>query len=134
MKKSIPKVRKTYPLKNKFSQETRDLFDEGGWARDWEDGTNTATDIHHILGRCSSSPYNACPLSPRNHSPEGRKRLPAIHSQEVQKKYLIKTKRYLDELGYKPTEVDLEFLETNKMYYDQVKSKNIRLPIISQDE
>jgi hypothetical protein len=31
--------------------------------------------------------------------------------------YLKKTKRFLDGIGYKPNEEDLQFLETYKKYY-----------------
>ena len=106
-------------LKNDFNSIDRELFDMGGYCRSWESGRNDADCLHHILGRSSSSIYNACPLNNfREHQPEGRKHLPAITSEEVVKKYLIKTKRYLDSLGYEPTSNDLEFLETNKKYYD----------------
>jgi len=106
-------------MKNDFPQSVYELFDMGGFCRDWEDGRNDADAMHHILGRVSRSPYNACPLNNRrNHMPEGRKYLPAIHSHKSRKRYLIKTKKYLDKLEYKPNEVDLAFLETHKKYYD----------------
>jgi hypothetical protein len=107
-------------MKNDFSDKARDLFDLGGYCRDWEDGRNDADCLHHILGRVSNSPYNACPLNNfRNHQPEGRmqQNLPAITSKEAKLHYLIKTKAYLDSLGYKPDKKDLEFLEANKEYY-----------------
>lgn len=103
---------------NDFTPKTRELFDMGGYCMDWEDGHNDADSIHHILKRVSNSPYNAAPLNNfRNHMPEGRKHLPAIHSDEVQQKYLRKTKQYLDLVGYKPTDKDLEFLDLYKKYY-----------------
>ena len=105
-------------MKNNFTPKSRDLFDRGGWMMDLEDGRNDADCLHHILGRCSNSPYNAAPLNNfRNHMPEGRKNLPAITSQEVKIKYLIKTKIFLDELGYNPNDKDLEFLEKYKKLY-----------------
>jgi len=108
-------------MKNDFSDKVRELFIiDGSYSRDWEDGRNDADCLHHILGRVSNSPYNAAPLNNfRNHQPEGRKNLPSIHSFEVRKKYLLKTKRFLDKIGYKPTKEDLIFLETNKKYYDK---------------
>jgi len=105
-------------MNNDFTQKTRDLFDFGGYVMDWEDGRNDADCLHHILGRVSNSPYNACPLNNfRTHQPEGRKGLEPLSSQSVRSKYLQKTKRYLDDLGYIPNEKDLKFLETNKKYY-----------------
>ena len=105
-------------MKNNFNQKTYDLFDFGGYCRDWEDGGNDADCLHHILGRVSNSPYNAAPLNNfRNHQPEGRKDLPAIHSLKVEKRYLIKTKFFLDSIGYEPTKKDKEFLEKYNDYY-----------------
>lgn len=111
-------------MKNNFSTKTRELFDMGGYCDSWESGRNFSDCLHHILGRVSNSPYNACPLNNKEeHQPEGRKHLPAIHSFEVRKKYLIKTKKYLDEIGYVPTEQDILFLDTNKKYYEKVHTK-----------
>jgi hypothetical protein len=105
-------------MNNEFTKETRSLFDMGGYCKDWEDERNDSDSLHHILGRCSNSPYNAAPLNNvRNHQPEGRKNLGSIHSFEVRRKYLIKTKKYLDSIGYKPKPKDLEFLNTYKEYY-----------------
>lgn len=106
-------------MKNNFSTKTRELFNMGGYCMSWESGRNDANAHHHILGRVSNSPYNLAPLNnAREHQPEGRKYLPAIHSFEVQKKYLKKTKKYLDSVGYIPDEKDLDFLESNKKYYE----------------
>ena len=108
---------------NDFKPETRELFDQGGWVEDWEDGRNDADCLHHIMKRTSNSPYNACPLNNfRNHQPEGRssQNLPALHSDEATMKYLNKTKDYLDNMGYEATEKDNEFLIENKRYYDMV--------------
>lgn len=111
-------------MKNDFTKKTRELFDFGGYSSDWEDGRNDADCIHHILGRVSSSPYNAAPLNNRrNHQPEGRKHLPAIHSFPVRSKYLNKTKRYLDSIWYTPDETDLAFLDINKKYYEDAKGE-----------
>jgi hypothetical protein len=104
-------------MKNDFSPQTRELFDQGGYMTDWEDGRNDANALHHIAGRVSDSPYNAAPLNnARNHQPEGRKHLDSIHSHACRKRLLHKTKKYLDEIGYKPTKEDLEFLEKVKIY------------------
>lgn len=89
---------------------------------DSEDGHNDADSCHHILGRVSDSPYNLAPLNNRrNHQPEGRKGLPAIHSFKTRSKYLLKTKSFLDRLGYVPTKEDVEFLLKNKKYYETTK-------------
>jgi len=106
-------------VNNNFTAKTRELFDMGGYCRSWESGRCDANAGHHILRRISNSPFNYAPLNnAREHMPEGRKNLPDIHSFEVRKKYLIKTKEYLNEIGYIPTENDLKFLESNKKYYE----------------
>jgi len=106
-------------MKNDFTQKTRELFDLGGYCKDHEDGRNDADCLHHILGRVSNSPLNAAPLNNfRNHMPEGRKNLEALSSHQSRKKYLTKTKRFLETIGYILIEKDLEFLESNKKYYD----------------
>jgi len=103
-----------------FTHETRELFDEGGYANSWETGKNNADCLHHILGRVSNSPYNAAPLNNfKDHQPEGRKGLPAISSPEVREKYLQRTKRYLDSIGYEPTEEDKEFLQKYKSFFNK---------------
>ena len=105
-------------MKNEFTQETRDIFFGQGWSMSWETGINDADCIHHIMGRCSSSPYNAAPLNNRkDHMPEGRKNLLSLSSFEIRSKYLKKTKKYLDDIGYKPNSIDIIFLEKNSKYY-----------------
>lgn len=116
-------------MKNNFTQKTRDLFDMGGYCRSWESGRNWSDCLHHIIGRASNSPYNACPLNNINeHQPEGRKGLPAIHSFEVRQKYLNKTKEYLDEIGYQPNQDDILFLEKYKKYYEKKNTKGELFP------
>lgn len=106
-------------MKKNFSAKTRELFDMGGYCKSFETGKNSADCLHHVLGRVSNSPYNACPLNNKDdHQPEGRKNLPALSSDEVIRKYLNKIKRYLDSVGYEPTDADKDFLERNKKYYD----------------
>lgn len=101
-----------------FSEETRELFNRGGYAVSSETGKNDADSLHHIMGRISDSPYNAAPLNNfRDHMPDGRKGLPAITSDEVKAKYLKKTKQFLDSIGYIPDESDLHFLRKYNRYY-----------------
>lgn len=106
-------------MNNDFTEKTRELFNLGGYCQDWEDGCNDADCLHHILTRTSNSPYNAAPLNNfKNHMEEGRKKLPSIHSFEIRKKYLLKTKLFLESINYKSTLKDLNFLQTNKKYYE----------------
>ena len=105
-------------MNNDFAKKTYDLFDYGGYCPNWENGMSNADCLHHILGRCSNSPYNAAPLNNKyDHQPEGRVGLPPLSSQIVRSKYLKKTKKYLDKIGYQPTPEDLEFLKANAKYY-----------------
>jgi len=106
-------------MKNNFTEQTRDLFDMGGYMRSWETGINNADCLHHIVRRVSSSPYNACPLNNfKDHLPEGRRNLKPLHSKEVESEYLIKTKDYLDKIKYQPVAEDFVFLEQHKTYYN----------------
>ena len=107
-------------LQNEFSKKTRALFDLGWYCYDFEDWANDVDCLHHILGRCSNSPYNACPLNNlRNHMPEWRtsKWLPDIHTFEVEKKYLLSTMSFLENIWYEPTLKDKEFIKSNSKYY-----------------
>lgn len=109
-------------MKNEFSKKTKALFDMWGYCYSFESGRNDADVLHHILWRCSNSPYNACPLNNnREHMPEGRKGLPPINSFLVEKKYLLSTMSYLDGIDYIPTENDKFFVRDNKKYYWEIK-------------
>lgn len=98
-------------LKNPFTNKTRWLFfdiryicgDCGGNGQDCG-----GTELHHIIGRKSSSPYNAIVLDKNCHSKVG-------HTDDEQKRFIGKTKKYLDKIGHEPTEKDISFLKT---YYD----------------
>lgn len=102
-------------MRNEFPKKVRDLFDRGGYMVDWETGKSDANCLHHIMGRVSNSPYNAAPLNNQmTHMPEGRTMngLGAIHSRDVVKRFLNKTKKYLDGIGYKPNKKDIDFLSS----------------------
>ena len=108
-------------MKNNFPQKARDLFDKGGYMNSWDNhGTSDADCLHHILGRCSNSIYNAAPLNNfRDHMPEGRNAqgYPSLSSPLVISRYLKKTKKYLDSIEYIPNENDKEFLKKYTKYY-----------------
>ena len=70
------------------------------------------------MGRTSDSPYNAAPLNNfKDHQPEGRRGLLPLSDFRTRQKYLQKTKRYLDDIDYKPTDKDILFLKTHAKYY-----------------
>jgi len=108
-------------MRNPFPQWVYELFDRGGYSNSWDNnGTNDADCLHHILGRCSNSPYNAAPLNNfRDHMPEGRtmQGLPPVNSEMAKRRYLRKTREYLDSVNYEANEKDLEFLEKYNEYY-----------------
>ena len=92
-------------LKNPFTNETRNLylycyscFNCGR--------SDLGLELHHVIGRSSSSPFNAFPICLACH---GR----ACHSQEEEQKYFAINLRFLHSIGYKPTEEDLQFLREN---------------------
>jgi len=76
-------------------------------------GMNGQNCLHHIHGRVTSSPYNACPL----HNFEchiGNGKL----SADVTKKMLsLKMKEYLKSINYQDTLEDKKFLKAYKKYY-----------------
>lgn len=100
-------------LKNNFSTETRWLFFEKRYECGNCGGNGQycgGTELHHILGRCSSSPLNASVLCKKCHSKE-------IHTDEQKTKLLQKTIRCLLSQNYKITEEDREFIIKNLKYY-----------------
>lgn len=97
-------------LKNPFSQKTRWLFHSVRFKcfKCGSNGTNRGgMELHHIFGRVSKSPYNAAPLDHTCHEH-------ILHNDQEQQDLLKKTKKYLDSVGYKPTEDDLEFLQKHE--------------------
>jgi len=107
-------------MRNNFKPETRELFFDEGWQMDWETGRNNADCLHHIMKRMSSSPYNAAPLNNfTTHNPEWRssKGLPSIHSKETTKKFLNRTKKFLEDIEYTPDDKDLEFIKKYEEFY-----------------
>lgn len=101
-------------LQNPFSDETRTLFIwnyECFWC-----GQNGWDALHHIRGRVSDSPLNACPIhNQRCHINNGR-----LATFEVRKKLLAKTYEYLLKNGYALTTKDRLFISTNKRYYKDI--------------
>jgi len=99
-------------LKNPFSEETRLLFfgrELCWWCDLW--GWDT---LHHIKGRVSSSPLNACPIHNHIcHLYNGK-----LSLREVQRQLMEKTLRYLLGAGYKLTDKDKEFVLKYKKDYE----------------
>lgn len=105
-------------LDNPFPQEVR-LFYLGCWTC-WICGGNGqdcgGLEIHHILGRVSSSIFNSCCLCKHCHAHIG-------HSQEEEQMLFAKTFKWVYNLGYKVREVDEEFLEKNfeRLFTNELK-------------
>lgn len=99
-------------MKNNFTKETYQLFEDKHEC--WYCGMNTIDCLHHIIGRSSNSPYNAAPMcNHKCHLPNhGR-----IRKDFKVMEYLVKTKKYLESIGYKPTNSDYVFLEKYTKFY-----------------
>ena len=104
---------KSMDLQYPFSDDTRDLFFWNQlcfWC-----GMNKWTDLHHILGRVSNSPLNACPIhNQRCHIGNGK-----LGTFEVQCKLLAKTFLFLSTQGYRLTINDKMFIRRFKNHYKQ---------------
>ena len=94
-------------LKNPFSNKTRQLFLTDGYVHCWEcSRSDKGAELHHIVGRKSSSPLNAIPLCNRLTCHNSGK----IHTGKKEEEYLLKTFRYLIKTGYKLTDKDRDFV------------------------
>jgi len=104
-------------LKNDFSTETRNIF---AWNYTcWWCGRNHANALHHIKGRSSNSPLNACPINNNScHIGNGK-----LATFEVQTKLLEKTFNYLMSVKYSLTAEDKQFIKINRLHYEQFISK-----------
>ena len=99
-------------LRNAFTQETRLLFFyhyDCLWCK-----YNGWDALHHVLGRVSTSPLNACPI----HNFKCHIGNHALDSFESRSRLLKKIKRILDEQGYTYTLEDKQFLKKYKQYYE----------------
>lgn len=94
-------------LSNEFSSATRQLYLYN--YKCWECGENGSRtggmELHHILGRCTNAPVNSAPLCHRCHA--------KTNQGQTAAKYFFKTLCYLQKLGYKLTQKDEEFIQTN---------------------
>lgn len=98
-------------LQNNFSEENRALFI---WNYNcfWC-GRSGCDALHHILGRISDSPLNACPIHNQIcHIGNGD-----LSTFEVKKNLLQKTLKYLLKNEYILTAKDKKFKEENRKYY-----------------
>lgn len=95
-------------LDNPFPIEVRKLFMDV-W-KCWncgENGTRTGgLELHHILGRVSYSAFNAAPLCQRCHS---HMRQGFDHAEPL----FLKTVGHLYNIQYRPSDYDLNFIQTN---------------------
>ena len=106
-------------MKNNFSTETRELFSHNNicfWCN-----RSHANCLHHIMGRVSSSPLNACPLSNFDcHIGNGR-----LATIKNRCKLLHKTLNYLLSVNYTLTKDDIEFITTYQHVYEYDKPLQI---------
>jgi len=104
-------------LRNDFTSETRELFT---WNYEcWWCGQNHWNAFHHIKGRSSSSPLNACPINNEVcHIGNGK-----LATFDVQTTLLKKTFEYLVKINYSITDDDKKFIKSNKQHYEKFLSK-----------
>lgn len=98
-------------MKHNFSEQTKELF---FWNKKcWWCGQLHANCLHHIMGRVSSSPLNAAPLS-NFECHIGNGKLTQISNRCM---LLSKTLDYLICNNYKFTNNDIEFITKHKRVY-----------------
>ena len=94
-------------LQNPFSEKTRWLFYDVQY-HCWLCRTNGqesgGTELHHIVGRSSNSPYNASVLCVGCHKGMN-------HNEEEEQNLLRITSNYLEAIGYVPNDKDKEFIK-----------------------
>ena len=100
-------------LKNDFSNETRGLFSFETTC--WRCGRPNP-ELHHCLGRISSSPLNAYPLCRTCHDQHI-----LMKSDQNIRKFLQQTIKFLCDQNncYTFTKKDIEFYEKYKPYYQK---------------
>jgi hypothetical protein len=99
-------------LRNDFTTETKDLF---AWCYQcfWC-GQNGWDCFHHILGRVSNSPLNACPIhNMKCHIHNGE-----LSKFSTEKMLLKRTLEYLLENNYELTQQDIDFMKSYSTHYD----------------
>ena len=104
-------------LRNEFTQETKELF---VWNYEcWICKMNHWNAFHHIKGRSSDSPLNACPINNEVcHIGNGK-----LATFDMQTELLKKTFDYLVKIQYELTDEDKRFIRTNKKHYEKFLSK-----------
>lgn len=106
-------------LRNDFTQDTRNLFIDLEYTCS-NCGMNGVglggISLHHIQGRSSKSPYNASTLCGECHRIADNKSTFGVN--DLEKKLLKYTKKYLDRINYNPQVEDFQFLEKNKEVYN----------------
>lgn len=105
-------------LKNRFSQAVRYVWLY--WYSCMVCGKNQQDNLHHIVssgfnyidGKHNESVYNSCPIHNRG-CHIGNETWLVANTKEL----LWKTRNALEELGYTPNALDLQFLETYSELY-----------------
>lgn len=105
--------------RNSFSENTRQLFEDNH--KCWWCGKNNARTLHHIVGRggksgeVEDSPLNAAPI--HNHNCHINIH-PVLMTDEVQKRFALKTYDYITTNGYQLTEKDADFIQKYIYLYE----------------
>lgn len=91
-------------LRNPFPIEVRVLYLYSYEC--WKCGRNQNLELHHILGRVSSSAFNSAPLCHNCHEH-------ILHTKEERRFLFEKTVAFLVKEGYEPTKEDWDFIRNN---------------------
>ncbi len=94
-------------MKNNFSDITRALysFEHNCWVC----GSNQGCELHHILGRVSASPFNACVVCRKCHE----------KATTLNKSKLLKMAiKFCIREQYDPNKTDIKFYQENKKLYE----------------
>ena len=97
-------------LEKPFSEKTRKMFfEEGKSTPCFVCMLGNADSLHHILGRESDSPFNACPIHNNGCHFERAGML-----SKIKGKLLNRTFHFLENIGYVLKEDDIKFIEKYK--------------------
>lgn len=94
-------------MKNDFTDITRALYSFENSC--WVCGSNQGCELHHILGRVSASPFNACVLCRKCHE-----KSPTLNKSKLLKMAI----KFCIEEQYEPNKTDIMFYQSNKKLYD----------------
>jgi len=106
-------------LRNDWRKKTYYLFEDAKcwWCDSAAKKDERVDALHHILGRCSNSPLNACPIHNFHcHIGNGK-----LSWKETKIDLLQKNIDFLSQTDYELTEKDEEFIKNHEELYSEVE-------------